>query len=88
MPSASSLFLLFLYFRKVTTGNIVELPSKFMEIFYVTEDTRGPKGNLGGHPQGRGDPGPWPHLDPQVGPAPAPGASPRPPPMPIKSLLT
>ena len=47
MPSASSLFLLFLYFRKVTTGNIIGLPSKFTEIFYATEDTRGPKGSLG-----------------------------------------
>ena len=26
--------------RKVTTGNIVGLPSKFTEIFYATEDTR------------------------------------------------
>ena len=88
MPSASSLFLLFLHFRKVTTGNITGLPSKFTEIFYATEDTRGPKGRLGGHPQGRGDPGPRPHLDPWVGPASAPGASPRPPPTPIKPSQT
>ena len=47
MPSASSLFLLFLYFRKVTTGNIVGLPSKFTAIFYSMEGTRGPKGDLG-----------------------------------------
>ena len=47
MPSAISLFLLFLYFRKVTTGNIVGLHSNFTEIFYATEDTRGPKGDLG-----------------------------------------
>ena len=84
MPSANSLFLLFLYLIKVTTGNIVGLPSKFTEIFYATEDTGGPKGDLGATQglEAGGGRGP---LDPRVGPAPAPWAPPRPPPTPMKS---
>ena len=64
MPSASSLFLLFSYFRKFTSGNILGIGRKFTEIFYATEDTCGPKGSLGGHPQGRGGLLPRPHLEP------------------------
>ena len=47
MPSASFLFLLFLYLRKFTYGNILETGRKFMENFYSTEGTRRPKGSLG-----------------------------------------
>ena len=60
IPSASFPFLLFLYFRKFTSGNILGTGRKFMENFYSTEGTRTPKVSLAGHPQARSGPLPWP----------------------------
>ena len=53
MPSVSSLFLLFLYFRKFTSENILGTGRKFTGNFYSAEGTRTPKGSPGGHPQAR-----------------------------------
>ena len=88
MLSASFLFLLFLYFGKFTSGNILETGRKFTGNFYVKKYTTTSKGDLGGHPGARDDPLPRPHLEARVGPDPAPWTPPRPPPTPIKSLLT
>ena len=49
MPSASSLFFVLFLLQKVTSGNILGIGRKFTEIFYAMEDTRRPKGHLGGH---------------------------------------
>ena len=86
MPSASFLFLLFLYFRKFTSENILGTGRKFTGIIFTPRRRRSPEGSLGGTPQAKGGPLSRARAHPRVGPAPARGGSPRPPLIRVKRI--
>ena len=85
MPSASALFLVFLYFRNLLLEIFSELDENLRGLF-LRQDEDGVR-RAASEATHRAKAGCYRGLggDPRVGPAPTRGPPPRPPPTPIKS---